>query len=72
MNPPDAATAQPVVREPEDASARGPTEAVRHGREACAEHYVPTHLRVTPRTCPSCGGAKAAADDRCRRCRARR
>lgn len=44
-------------------------EAVRAGREACDEHYVPTHLRTDPRECPGCGGRKNPGDDACGRCR---
>lgn len=45
-------------------------EAVRSGREACGEHYVPVHLREDPRECPTCGGPKDADADACRRCQA--
>lgn len=44
--------------------------AVRRGVEACRQHYVPTHRRIGPRTCPGCGGWKASEDERCGRCRA--
>lgn len=44
--------------------------AVRAGREACTEHYVPTHERVDPREC-RCGGRKRPEDDLCGRCEAR-
>lgn len=45
-------------------------EAVARGWEACEHHYVPVHQRPDLRTCPTCGGGKAPADDVCDFCRA--
>lgn len=43
--------------------------AVRCDREACAEHYVPTHRRPDPRACSTCSGRKRPRADTCARCR---
>lgn len=48
-------------------------EAVSYHREACANHYVPTHKRSelqanNSRTCPSCDGHKRPEAEACRRC----